>query len=186
MWKRRRKPAPLWSVLYNLAAMVLNVAFEQLAEEAKRHGVKPWAYVSDTNSGSLVTLADPAHRLMIQAATRLKGERLSSALVGQGLLVAHGRWLPDPLAGEIQIQEMLWTASVAYKSATDKPGLWVHGYRGAPSAGDVIRDFYEEMTRESGLVGISLESFVAAVDPNVVITGPDELAALAAGSDGRE
>ncbi|MBS1715607.1 MAG: hypothetical protein JST30_14860 [Armatimonadetes bacterium] len=164
--------------------MVLNVAFEHVAEEAKRHGVKPWAYVSPVSNGSIVTIADPSHRLLIQSFTNLTGERLTSALVGQGLLVAHGRWLPDPLAGEIQIQEMLWTASVAYKSASDKPGLWVHGYRGAPSVGDVVRDFYEEMSRESGLVGVSLEDFVSAVDPNVVITGPDELAAMAAASNG--
>ena len=160
--------------------MVLNVSFEHLAEEANRHGIKPWAYVAGTSNGSIVTLGDPANRMLVQSYSPLTGERLTAALVAQGLLVAHGRWLPDPLAGEIQIQEQLCSASVAYRSSSDKPGLWVHAYRGTPSVGDVLRDFYDEMSRESGLVGVSLEDFVAAVDPNVVIVGPDELAALAA------
>ncbi len=161
--------------------MVLHVDFEHLAEEAKRHGLKPWAYVSSEASQRVVTIGDPASHVVIQAESDMPYTQVAAALTEQGLLVAHGRWLPDPLAGELQIQEQTWVAAVAYKSVEEKPGLWVHGYRGEPSVGDVLRDFYEEMSAESGLNQMPLDEFLSAVEPNVVVLSPDELAAYAEG-----
>jgi len=94
-------------------------------------------------------------------------------------MVAHGRWLPDPLAGELQIEESLWVASVAYKSYEEKPGLWVNAYRGSPSVGDVLKDFYEEMIAETMLENVSLDSFIESVLPNVVVVSPDDMVSLA-------
>jgi hypothetical protein len=93
-------------------------------------------------------------------------------------LVANGRWLPDPLAGELQIEESIWVAAVAYKSYEEKPGLWIHAYRGGPSVGEVLKDFYDEMTAETMLENVSLDDFVNSVVPNVIVLSPDELTGL--------
>lgn len=159
--------------------MVLHVDFAHLAEEALRFNVKPWVFLATAGNRLVATIGDASSNLLIQSETPLSMEGARQVLAEQGLLVAQGRWLPDPLAGELQIQEQLWMASIAYKSSEDKPGLWIHAYRGTPSAGDVIRDFYEEMSAEASLENVSLDEFVGSVHPNVVILGPNELAAFA-------
>lgn len=164
--------------------MVLQVGFDYLAEEAKRHNARAWVYLSRKGAGVVATIGEPSHHLVIQAESMLGYAEASAELTKQGLLVAHGRWLPDPLAGEIQIEESIWVASVAYRSATEKPGLWVHGYRGEPSVGDVLRDFAAELSEEAGLTETPTEVFLAQADPNVVIVGPDELSSFAGRSSG--
>ena len=159
--------------------MVLHVEFLHLAEEARRYELKPWVYLSSTGGRSIATMGDARSNTLLQAETNAGFESAQTQLTDQGLLVAHGRWLPDPFAGELQIQEQLWVASIAYRSYEEKPGLWIHAYRGTPSVGDAIKDFYEEMCRESDLDGVSLDEFVESVLPNVVILGPNEMASFA-------
>ena len=161
--------------------MVLHVEFAHLAEEAKRYNIKPWVYLAVSGASTVASIGDAQTHMIVQADTKLTLDQARQALSEQGLLVANGRWLPDPLAGELQIQEQLWMASIAYKSSEEKPGLWVHAYRGNPSVGDVLKDFYEEMSAESDLESISLDEFVDSVMPNVVILSPNELAAFADG-----
>jgi len=159
--------------------MVLHVPFDHLGEESKRHNIKPLAYVSVKGARCAVTVADHNSRLIMQAETGMTKEQASQELTKQGFMVAHGRWLPDPLAGELQIEESLWVASVAYKSYEEKPGLWVNAYRGSPSVGDVLKDFYEEMIAETMLENVSLDSFIESVLPNVVVVSPDDMVSLA-------
>lgn len=159
--------------------MVLHVDFQNLGEEAKRHGLKPWAYLSTTSSGIIATVGDSNQHLVIQSETRLGMDAAKKSLTEQGLLFSSGRWLPDPLAGEIQIQEQLWVAAVAYKSYEEKPGLWVNAYRGSPSVGDVLRDFHQEMSQEAAMDHVSVDEMVQMISPNVVIFGPNDLANFA-------
>ncbi|MBL8066481.1 MAG: hypothetical protein JNM34_11600 [Chthonomonadaceae bacterium] len=159
--------------------MVLQVDLSNLAEEAKRYGVKPWAHVLSKQGKSTVTIGDPARNLLIMAESTEGPEAVMRSLEEQGLLVAQGRWVADPFAGEIDVQQQIWVAAVAYEGSDGKPGLWVSGYRGEPSTGDVIRDFYEEMVEECGLEGVSLDDFVKSVDPNVVVLGPSQLSSFA-------
>lgn len=155
--------------------MVLHVDFQNLGEEAKRHGLKPWAYLSTTSHGVVATLGDSSQQIVIQSETRMSLEQAKNSLTQQGLLFSSGRWFPDPLAGEIQIQEQLWVAAIAYKSYEEKPGLWVTAYRGSPSVGDVLRDFHNEMCQEASIDNVSVDELVQMVNPNVVIFGPNDL-----------
>lgn len=159
--------------------MVLQVEFANLAEEAKRHHVKPLVYLARNGSRCVATVGDPTSRFVIQAESNQTIEVATAQLVEQGLLVGHGRWVPDPLAGELQIKESIWMAAVAYRSAEEKPGLWVHAFRGEPSVGDVIKSFHQELSQEAGLTNVSLEAFLAAAEPNVVVIGPDQMEAFA-------
>lgn len=160
--------------------MVLQVDFENLAEEVKRHGLKPWVYVARNGQKSIITAADPHHQIVIQCESAESLAKTQESLTKQGLLCASGRWVPDPLAGELQIEESMWITSIAYKSSETKPGLWVHAYRGQPSPGDVLKDFFDEMCAETGLVDFPMEKFLAETEPNVVILGPSELEAFIA------
>lgn len=159
--------------------MVLQVEFSSLGEEAKKHHIKPFVYLSHSGSRCIATLADPTLRLVIQGESQLGLEEARKELGDQGLNVSEGRWVPDPLAGELQIQESIWVAAVSYRSTEEKPGLWVHAYRGEPSVGDVIKLFHVEMSHEAGLVNVALEDFLAAAEPNVVVIGPDQMEAFA-------
>ena len=159
--------------------MVLKVDFERLAEEAKRHGCKPIAYLAKHGTHSVATVADPQGRLVIESESVADFEDCRRILTSEGLQVFHGRWVPDPLAGELRVEESFWVASVAYKSNEDKPGLWVHAFRGQPSVGDVLKMFYEELKQESGCADVSLDAFLSVAEPNVVILGPDEMESFA-------
>lgn len=159
--------------------MVLHVEFSRLAEEAKRHSLKPWVYMFAVGVKIVATIADPAARFILQSEILGSLENAKQLASDQGLLVSEGRWTPDPMSGEISVQEQIWVAAVAYKSVDEKPGLWVNGYRGNPSAGDVLKDFFEEMANEADLSSVSLDEFSEAVLPNVIVLGPNELAAFA-------
>lgn len=163
--------------------MVLHVEFSHLSEEAKRHGLKPWVYLHTIGAKVIATLADPSSHMIVQSETRTTMEEAKAQAAEQGLLVHEGRWTADPMSGEINVQEQIWVAAVAYKSTEEKPGLWVQGYRGNPSAGDVLKDFFEEMAGEADLTGVSLDDFSQAVNPNIVVLGPNELAAFADAAD---
>ncbi len=160
--------------------MVLQVEFQHLLEEINRLGLKPWVYVSAKGHRTLVSCGEPHQHLVIESITDLPIGAAQVELSNQGLLVAHGRWVPDPLAGEIQIEESISVASVAYISSETKPGLWVHAYRGVPTPGDVLKDFFLEMSQEAGLDNVPMEQFLQEVEPNVVILSPDEMVAMAA------
>lgn len=162
--------------------MVLQVDFANLAEEAKRHNLKPWAYVSVIDGKCVVTIGGTGN-VMVSSESDHTFEQAEAELSKQGLLVGRGRIVPDPLAGEIQIEEQLWVASVAYRSSERRPGLWVGSFRGEPSVGTVLREFYEEMASECGLQDVSLEAFISGVDPNVVVMSPDQLAAVCSSAD---
>lgn len=163
--------------------MVLHVDFSHLIEEAKRHGLKPWVYLHTIGSKVVATVADPSSHMIVQSEARITIDEAKASAAEQGLLVHEGRWTPDPMSGEINVQEQIWVAAVAYKSTEERPGLWVHGYRGNPSAGDVLKDFFDEMSGETDLAGVSLDDFSEAVNPNIIVLGPNELAAFADASD---
>lgn len=157
----------------------MHVDFEHIAEEVKRHGYKPWAYVSRDRNTTLVTVGSPESRTVVQAETTLGPEEAKKLLTEQGLLVAPGRWVPDPFAGELHIAQPIWVTAVAYRTQDEKPGLWVDASRSELSVGDVLRDFYEEMGTETDLSTTSLDEFIVLTNPNVVVLGPDQLAAFA-------
>lgn len=159
--------------------MVLQVELAHLAEEAKRHHVKPLAYLSKVGNRCTVTVGDPNGRFVIQADTPMDEDQVRASLTEQGMLIGHGRWVPDPLAGELQVRESLFVAAVAYKSAEEKPGLWIHAYRGEPTVGDVVKAFYHEMSEEAGLTAVPLETFLAATEPHVLVLNPEQLEAFA-------
>jgi len=155
--------------------MVLEVEFEDFAQEIdRRFGVRE-AYVTATAYGSQVTAADPKIDLVVFARTSMTAQKAKDALEAQTVSVRKGAWVAeDEMSREAMLIDS-YVVAVAYKSKEEMPGLWVDAFASEPTMHDVLITMLNEF-REAGEVGdIELDDFTRAIDPNVLIVSPETL-----------
>lgn len=155
--------------------MVLEVQFEDFAEEIERRfGVRE-AYIAATSFGSQVTSGDAKSNMVVFARTRLKQPTATKKLEEAKVTVRRGAWTAeDDMAQEAFLIDT-FVAAVAYRSREEMPGLWIDAFPSEPTMHDVLTAMLEEF-QESGDVGeVDLDDFTNAVDPNVLILSPTDL-----------
>ena len=155
--------------------MVLTVSIDDFAETVKLQTKSTDAYLSVVGGRTLATAIEGEKGLLVRAETDATLDSTKQKLAGAGLKVHNGHW-GDSSEGQAP---SYWIGAVAYRSAEETPGLWVHAFAIKPSAGQVLAALYEEF-RESGDIGdVPLEEFIRLADPNVVVLGPEDLSDFA-------
>ncbi|MBX7135987.1 MAG: hypothetical protein K1X67_25235 [Fimbriimonadaceae bacterium] len=154
--------------------MVLRVDLERFPEEVStRLGLQD-VYVARVASGVVATAADSEKGLVIAASSMKSLEEVRTYLSRSGLRVATGAW--DTEGEEVAPGGVeAWVASVAYRTAEAKPGLWVDAFPEEPTPAEVLMRLFDEF-RETGEIGdVAFEEFMKVAVPTVVVVGPDEL-----------
>ena len=156
--------------------MVLTLDFADFGRAVRRYLEEPLIYLSPYRTGSLLTAADPARNLLLRSITGLHPEEAHAALAKDGFEASAGTW-SSPEAGEepVEITLPLHVAAVAYASGDGKPGLWVDASEEPPTLAQVLRTMYDEFVGNGEVVETSLEGFIEAANPNVVILAPSDL-----------
>ena len=150
--------------------MVLTVPIDDFAEAVKRHTSGNDAYLAVVGGRTVATAIESDKALLVRSETDETVESTNQRLTSAGMKVLKGHW-GDPSQDKT---EQYWIGAVAYKSAEDTPGLWVHAFATKPSTGQVLAALYDEF-RDSGDIGeVPLEEFIRLADPNVVVLSPEE------------
>lgn len=150
--------------------MVLTVPIDDFAEAVKQHTSGNDAYLAVVSGHTVATAIQSDKALLVRAETDETVESTKQRLTSAGMKVLDGHW-GEP---SLDPSEQFWIGAVAYKSAEDTPGLWVHAFATKPSTGQVLAALYDEF-RESGDIGeVPLEEFIRLADPNVVVLSPEE------------
>lgn len=68
-----------------------------------------------------------------------------------------------------------YIGAVSYRSAEEKPGIWVDGYPEAPIPAEVLKRLFDELRASGELSDVSFEEFLRLTHANVVIVSPREL-----------
>ena len=150
--------------------MVLTVPIKNFAESVKRHTKGSEAYLAVVAGHTVASAVGGDKAILVRSDTDDTVEQTKQMLSAAGLMVFDGHW-SDPAHNS---EESYWIGAVAYNSAEETPGLWVHAFATKPSTGQVLAALYGEF-RESGDVGeVPLEEFIRLADPNVVVLSPEE------------
>lgn len=155
--------------------MTLHVEFDQLIAEAKRHIKDPSFYVSRAEGKTRVSAADLQSGLIVSATPNLSVEATMRELESRGFKAGRGSWSDGVDSGSHNSSELPFIAAVAYKSRDDMPGLWVDASQDHPTHASVLRALYEEFQASGEIGSATLEEFIRAATPNVVILPPSEI-----------
>jgi len=155
--------------------MTLHVDFDQLITEAKRHIKDPTFYVSRAEGKTRVSAADLQGGLIVSATPNLSVDAAIRELESHGFNAGRGRWSDGVDSASDNSSELPFIAAVAYKSRDDMPGLWVDASLDHPTHASVLKAFYEEFQASGEIGSTTLEEFIRATTPNVVILAPSEI-----------
>lgn len=151
----------------------LRVEFDQLAAEARTRAPGEAIYLEPSGPQLIVSVAGPD--LVLWAITQLSHEECRSRLEAEGLEVRAGCWISDAEALAMERWARPWIVAVAYSSAKGRPGLWVDATAEEPTQADVLRAMYEEFRETGDVADVTMEEFIRAANPNVVILSPEEV-----------
>lgn len=151
----------------------LRVEFDRLSEEARARAPGEAIYLDASGNHVLASVGAPD--LVIWAVTELSRHECLSRLEEEGFAVREGCWMSDADALATERGPMPWVVAVAYASAKGRPGLWVDATAEEPSQADVLRTMYEEFRETGDVADVTIEEFIRAANPNVVILSPDEV-----------
>lgn len=152
--------------------MILTVPFEEFAETVRRNCGTSDVYVSSSGRYAVASASGKG----VVVATRVKGTvaLAREKLAEQGLAVFNGTWLAQ--GPETMSTEPLSFAGVAYRSADERPGLWLDVYEGSIAEIDVLRRMYDEFCETGDLTeDLSFDEFIRRANANVVILTPDDI-----------
>ncbi|HVL38410.1 MAG TPA: hypothetical protein VM328_03365 [Fimbriimonadaceae bacterium] len=158
--------------------MVLTLDFQHLPEAVRRYLERPEAFVSRVGAGTLITAANPTTGLVIRCLCSLTPEEARGALQAESIPVLEGAW------GELEgastsLGAPFYICAIAYVSGESKPGLWLDASSEPLTTAQALRTMYEEFVRNGEVAEISLEEFIQAANPNVVLLSPDDLVRFA-------
>ncbi len=154
--------------------MVLRVTLEEFAEAVRRYAAGAEVFVANAANGVTLTARNPKDDVMVSSHSERPMTEICPMLEKAGLKVCEGEWQPDPgPSGTVYV------AAVAYRSRETMPGLWVDCFPTVPTQMDVLKALYDEFVQTGDINGVSFDKFVQQVQPNVLILGPEELAAFA-------
>ncbi len=156
-------------------AMTLQVTPAQFAETVKRMLKTTDVFVAPNEAGSLITAADQQADLVIVAFAPEAPDQVKDRLKGDGFAVFGGSWTCSPDLQPLERSTAAFIAAVAYRSAEDRPGLWVDAYPSLPSQMTVLRAMFDEFRETGEMEHITFEEFLQLSSPNVVILSPSEV-----------
>jgi hypothetical protein len=156
--------------------MTLQVSFEQFPGTVKRLLNQEEAYVSAHDAGALVTSGKPDKGIVVASLTPYTPEVASASLKDLGLAVYEGTWLtPEEILSGAPPTQQAFIASVAYRAAGDKPGLWMDAYPTLPTQLTVLKAMYDEFRATGEVDEVPFEEFVQLANATVVIVSPAEV-----------
>lgn len=158
--------------------MVLRVPLSHLSEAMTQLGVQGPVFLTALGGKSLVSAAAPDRGILIQAESADSSDKVRAWLEEQGLKGLDGCWSADGVDSIVPASSF-WISAIAYRSETEKPGLWVDASSHKPSAGEALAKMFEEFRASGEVDGMTLEEFIERTDPNVVILDPEEQAHFA-------
>lgn len=153
--------------------MVLTVPFDGFASACARLDLPREAWTQRVGARIRVTAADPLRSLLVRAETGQGIEMVRARLAKEGFAVQDGLWSSEA-ESEAGPSTSFWIAAVSYISHDHKPGLWVDALPHKPAAGEVVAAMYEEFRTAGEVQEMDLDTFIKALDPNVVILDPEE------------
>lgn len=159
--------------------MTLQTTLARLMDIARNECPDEAAYVSVQAGRTVVTLAHRKKDTVIVAFAEAGVSQTKAYLEQEGVESQDGAWFDDGIPQDMGTR--VWIGAVAYKSDEPKPGLWVDAFPVRPSAGDVLETMYAEFVAEGLVPSGKLDSFLTAVEPNVVILEPDEIEGMLVG-----
>lgn len=159
--------------------MVLEVSFEDFAQELASRNLERIAYMAPTRSGSQLTAGNPSTELILYCRTSLDEPKIEAELAKGGIEIRRGAWIGEEA---IAINSNFFdchVVGVAYRSDSRNPGLWMEAFDNEPTQLDVLRQFYREFQLAGFGADLDMDSFIRAVEPTVVILGPDTIRSYA-------
>lgn len=157
--------------------MVLTLDFSDIVEAVRRHLPEAEAFLAPYRTGTLVTAGSPDRGVLLRSITGLRPEEARSMLEAEGLAVRNGTWSLDGVDGdEGEVGTAPFhVAAVAYQSGDGKPGLWMDASETPLTLAQVLRAMYDEFVGNGEVADVSLEAFIEAANPNVVILTPEDI-----------
>lgn len=159
--------------------MVLEVSFEDFAQELVARDLERIAYMAPTRSGSQLTAGNPATELILYCRTSLEEAKIESELATLGIEIRRGAWIGEEA---IAIHNNFFdchVVGVAYRSESRNPGLWMEAFDNEPTQLDVLRQFHREFQLAGYGAEMEMDAFLRAVEPTVVILSPDTIRSYA-------
>jgi hypothetical protein len=158
-----------------MVSMTLQVSFDQFAETAKRVLGVEEAYLTSRDGATLVTAASSDKPVVVAAFSPGDPEIAAEALKKAGFTTFTGTWLTPEEVIEQTATPSVYIAAVSYRSAEDKPGVWVDAYPSLPTQVTVLKAMYDEFRSTGQMDEIPFEDFAQLANTNVVIVSPSEI-----------
>lgn len=120
----------------------------------------------------LLTAAEAKHSMVVVSSCREPIDKVRKELHAAGLHAHDGCWSVDD---DQEILGLPFIAAVSYRASKEKTGVWVEAYPSEPGHGDVVRDFFAELSAELSLPEMSLDDFIINAQVNVSVVSPSEI-----------
>ena len=152
--------------------MTLRVPYEGFVTAVEQQLASRHVYVHSQAGRVLLTAAETKHSVAIVSTSRQPLEQIHKELHAAGLHVHEGLWSVDD---DQEILALPYIAAVSYRATKDRTGVWVEAYADMPSEGEVVQNFFEELSLEQNLPQMSLGEFLVDAQVSVSVLSPQNL-----------
>ena len=152
--------------------MTLRVPYEGFVAAVEQQLVSRHVYIHAQTGRVLLTAADAKHSVAIIATSRQSVEQIQKELHAAGLHVHDGLWSVDD---DQEILALPYVAAVSYRATKERTGVWVEAYAEKPSEGEVIQNFFDEMSAEQNLAEMSVGEFLVNAQVSISVLSPQDL-----------
>jgi hypothetical protein len=156
--------------------MTLQVPFDDFVSTAQRFEIKD-VYLLASPQFVEISGCDPAKPVTVLSQTAKSKADTKHYLEDHGLSVFQGIWSEHRVPLE-EVRPELFVAAVSYQSGHPIPGLWVDAFEGEPTHVNVLQTLYHEFRSTGELPEVSIEEFLRAANPNVVVLSQARLRAF--------
>ena len=154
--------------------ITLVVPLEQFAQERQARMPKQTVYLTETDDGAVITVADPAQGVMIRCASGRSLAETKKVLGEKGIAWSPGEWRDGASEATMSAKELPYIAAVAYQSSEPMPGCWMDAYSAPPTVQEVLKNLFDEFQTNGEITDATFEDFMRLANPNVIILTPDE------------
>ncbi len=152
--------------------MTLRVPYTGFAEAVRRTLGITECYLLPVGGSLVLTAGHSEKATVIVCNVMGRQETITKELHSAGMHVYEGIWSVDD---DQEILQLPYVAAVAYKTAVDKPGVWIDAFPHAPTEVQVLEAMYEDLKSTGELQSVTVEEFLKQTVANVGIVSPEEL-----------
>lgn len=171
---------PLFGGRATIKAVTLQVALDSFVPTVKRMLATREIFIAPHEAGSIITAADTDKSTILVAFASTSPDHAKEALADPEVHFTSGSWTCDSNVVPMSLGSTTYLAAVAYRSAEDKPGLWVDAYPSLPASMTVLRNMFDEFRETGEMEHITFEEFLQLANPNVVILSPEQIESFVA------